>query len=79
MATANDADGEQLTYDYQWYVNMVLDSGVTSDVHNAPIGGDEIECKVSANDGQVSSAQMSSGSMVISQSIHRQQSTPIPQ
>ena len=66
MATANDADSEQLTYDYQWYVNTVLDSGVTSDVHNAPIGGDEIECKVSANDGQVSSAQMSSGSMVIS-------------
>lgn len=66
IATANDADGEQLTYDYQWYVNMVLDSGVTSAVHNAPIGGDEIECKVSANDGHVSSAQMSSGNMAIS-------------
>jgi len=66
MPTATDADGEQLTYDYQWYVNTVLDSGVTSVVHDAPIGGDVIECRVSANDGHVSSTQLSSGNMMIS-------------
>jgi hypothetical protein len=63
---ATDADGEQLTYDYQWYVNTILDSGVTSAVHDAPVGGDMIECRVSANDGHVSSTQVSSGYMMIS-------------
>ncbi len=64
-ANGNDADGEQLTYDYQWYVNTVLDSTVTANVHSAPVGGDIIECEAYASDGHVSSAGLLSGVMLI--------------
>ena len=65
IASGNDDDGEQLTYDYQWYVNATLDSTVTSNTHSSPIGGEMIECIVSVNDGHVSSAEMSSGNLTI--------------
>ena len=65
LASGSDDDGEQLTYDYQWYVNATLDPTVTSNTHSSPVGGEMIECIVSVNDGQVSSVEMSSGNLTI--------------
>ena len=69
VASGSDDDGEQLTYDYQWYVNATLDSTVTSNTHSSPIGGEMIECIVSVNDGHVSSAEMSSGNLTITNTM----------
>lgn len=56
-ATSYDADGDAITYDYVWYKNGVLTTNTTYTVTSSDTKhGDLWECRITADDGEDTSA-----------------------
>jgi autotransporter-associated beta strand protein len=85
--TSHDDDGHPVTYSYQWFKNGVAIAGATGASLNLAVpgngdGGDRLTVRVTATDGSLSSAPVTSSAVVVQgtqQPPPPTQTTPTPE
>ena len=69
-ATAEDADGDSITYYYQWYINNISTIYTDQNLSNAQYGkGDWLKCGAIAGDSYQNSSETNSSEVQISNSL----------
>jgi hypothetical protein len=86
--TSHDDDGHPVTYSYQWFKNGVAIAGATGATLNLAVpgngdGGDSITVRVTATDGSLSGAPVTSSAVVVQGTQQppppQNQTTPTPE